>query len=41
MNARHIQLLTVICEIHQFHLNFVVFTCWSSSCAHWRFVFNK
>ena len=39
IKKRYIQILIVICEIHQFHLYFSVFTrC--SSFAHWRFVFS-
>ena len=36
-------MLIAICRIHEFHLHFRVFTwySYSSSFAHWRFVFSK
>ena len=38
INKPYTKILTVICEIHQFHLHF--YTAFFSF-AHWRFVFSK
>ena len=41
VNKRYIRILIAICEIHQCHLHFSVFTWCLLSFAHWRFVFSK
>jgi len=39
INKPHIEILIVICEIHQFHRHFFHMVFFSF--VHWRFVFSK